>query len=566
MIGLKSKQLSKGDAVFLALALTISCWLMWHTFSYDAENSRLIVSALNWGDFLVHIPFVRSFSVGANWPVEYPFFPGEPNRYHYLFYLVVGGLERLGLRLDWAMNLPSALGFFSLMVGIYAFALWLYRSRAVAWLSVVFFLANGSLAFLHFFAQRSPDKGIIAAFWQRTEWVAHGPYDGSEIAHFWNLNSFINQRHLAFALAYALLVNAIALWSEKRPLRSQQIAGLALGIGAGFFPWYHQPAFFVLAIIGLFYLLTLRGARRFLLAFGVTTLVTTAVLYPLLGSLVSNAGGAAHFRPGYLMKGSLTPWNIAWFWLQNLGVHFFLIPAGVWLSSPQQRRAYGPAGVVFVVAFLFQFGAQPVLNHKFFNFCLILGQTASAYALVRLAQVALDEYRHGRRFRWRGAGYAALGGLAIFLGTLSGVLDWMPIKNSYSVSVKDYMADEAGRWIQRNTPPRSVFLNATIDFNAASLTGRRVLLAHPMFAHDLNYDEPGRRGLASTAWGTTEVGHVCEALKKLNADYVFWEARPARDLLPHFDQNVFTARFEPQFQSSDGKAKIFETKRICASR
>src|SRR5574340_918749 len=91
-------------------AFCFSVWLMFHTFSYQSGSMLIAIKA--WSDFASHIPLIRSFSLGNNFPPEYPIFPGEPIRYHFLFYLLVGLLEKAGLRIDWALNLPSALSFF----------------------------------------------------------------------------------------------------------------------------------------------------------------------------------------------------------------------------------------------------------------------------------------------------------------------------------------------------------------------------------------------------------------------------------------------------------------------
>jgi hypothetical protein len=58
---------------------------MLRTFSYDYENSTILIYSMMLSDFAATIPLIRSFSMGDNWPPEYPIFPGSPIRYHYLF-------------------------------------------------------------------------------------------------------------------------------------------------------------------------------------------------------------------------------------------------------------------------------------------------------------------------------------------------------------------------------------------------------------------------------------------------------------------------------------------------
>ena len=121
---------------------------MWRTFQY--HNHTFYISAKVWSDFAAHLPLIRSFSWGQNWPPEYPLFPGEPIRYHFLFYFLVGQLEKLGLPLDWALNLPSALGFGGLLTIIYLFSKFIFQSSLTGFLAVILFLFNSSLSFLEF--------------------------------------------------------------------------------------------------------------------------------------------------------------------------------------------------------------------------------------------------------------------------------------------------------------------------------------------------------------------------------------------------------------------------------
>ena len=115
--------------ILLFFLLLFSFFLMVRTFSYDAKTNSMLIATKAWSDFGSHIPLIRSFSMGDNYSrlfngqaPEYPLFPGEPIRYHFLFYALVGLLEKTGIRIDWALNIPSALGFFFLMVMIWVLA------------------------------------------------------------------------------------------------------------------------------------------------------------------------------------------------------------------------------------------------------------------------------------------------------------------------------------------------------------------------------------------------------------------------------------------------------------
>lgn len=140
------------DYLVLLFAIAFSWWLMSSTFGY--EDGRIVIAGKLYSDFGAHMPLIRSFSMGWNIPPEYPFFVGEPIRYHYLFYALVGLLERIGFRLDMALNIPSAFGLSLLLFMIYLYGKTLFGRRAAGIIALFLFLFNGSLAFVEYFNQQ----------------------------------------------------------------------------------------------------------------------------------------------------------------------------------------------------------------------------------------------------------------------------------------------------------------------------------------------------------------------------------------------------------------------------
>src|SRR3989304_245572 len=181
-----------------------SSLLMWKTFRVDSEGNMQIANHA-WSDFAASIPLIRSFSFGSNFPIEHPLFPGEPIRYHFLFYLLVGILERFGLRIDFALNGLSSISFALLLFMIYLLAKTLFQKRSVGILSVFLFLFNGSLSFIEFFKLHPLSTSTFSNIIHASVFPSFGPYDGKIVSAFWNLNIYTNQRHLALSFALSLL-------------------------------------------------------------------------------------------------------------------------------------------------------------------------------------------------------------------------------------------------------------------------------------------------------------------------------------------------------------------------
>ncbi len=562
-------RLKLSDFVFVGFALIFSTGLMWHTFKYEANGLYLKISNHIWSDFLAHLPIIRSFSYGHNWPPEYPFYPGEPMRYHFLFDAIIGGLEKLGLPLDWALNLPSVLSLLSLLIVVYAFAVYLYRDRRVAWLSALLLLFNGSGAFVNFLVKHHDSKNLWFAFWNLAHFPAFGPYDGSEITAFWNLNVFTNQRHLAAALAYVILLCLLTLWLQEKPKRLQSRLGMLFGLGAGLFPFFHQPALFMMALTSFVYLLLVPASRRFLLVFGATTTLVVALQIPFLIKITTGEGSPIIFYPGYQIHNSLSLSHFLSYWIKNLGIHSVLIPLGIFLSPKKVRLAYVPAMLIFIFACLVRFRGEVELNHKFFNFSVIVGQMASAYLLIRL----LDAARLSRK-RLAGdpqlrtlvpAVLYSIFSVALLASVLSGVLDLAVIKNTGYHSVKDLAGDDVARWIEKNTSPRAVFLNSQFGYSSPSMAGRPILLGWPYFAKSLGYDVTKREKMAKIIFAGNSPQIFCPLLHQLNASFVMIEQN--RDAnFPDMNVAYFTANFVPEYLSKDGKVSVFSTAQLCLKK
>jgi len=205
---------------FYLLLFCFSYWLMFETFAFN-EKGEILINAKVWSDFGATLPLIRSFSLGQNWPPEYPIFPGSAIQYHFVFHWLVAQLENVGFRIDWALNIPSILGFFLILLMTFKIASYLTNDKRVGLLSVVFFLLNGSLGFIQYFNKFGWTLASIVRIGSHREFSGMGPWDGGEVIGFWHLNVFINQRHLCFALGLFMAFIWTCLEFQKFSKRQQ---------------------------------------------------------------------------------------------------------------------------------------------------------------------------------------------------------------------------------------------------------------------------------------------------------------------------------------------------------
>ncbi|MGH3769544.1 MAG: DUF2298 domain-containing protein, partial [Pseudonocardiaceae bacterium] len=201
-------------------ALALSFWVIEQRLSGDP----LKVASNTWADTALHIGIARSFSQGDNFPPVPPIFSGETIRYHFGFDFYAGALERVGLPIEWAFNLPGALGFSAIMVLVFALAHHLWQRVSIGIVAVILFVTNGSLAFLRYFDDY---PSVIEAlkphnWWNHDRYLAAAPYQSDErISIFWTLNPYLNQTHLIVSM-----VNIQPVLDGRRDGRS---AGWASG-------------------------------------------------------------------------------------------------------------------------------------------------------------------------------------------------------------------------------------------------------------------------------------------------------------------------------------------------
>lgn len=537
---------------FWSFVALFSLWLMFKTFSFQAETGSMLVSSLVYSDFGSHLPLIRSFSWGSNFPPEFPVFSGPPIRYHYLFFMLVGLLEKAGLRIDLALNLPSIAGFTGLIAMIYLFGKNGYNDRRIGFLSVIFFLFNASLILPEYFKKHSLNWQTPLDIIRRQDFTCFGPWDGSVISAFWNLNIFINQRHLAPAFALVLLFIYHIWFNDEKKLWHLFLWGIIIGIS----PAYHQPStmFFGLALAISF---LFHPERLYLALVGIVSVVVLLLTDKYLFHFIGGSTGGVVFRPGYLMTMPVTLTSAFLYWLKNLGLHLFLIPAGLFVSSWRMRLIWLIGFCAFAAALTYQFSIEMAANHKMLNFFLILSLPLSARALI-----TLWDYVKRTEIPFRQLGRSVC--LVIFFLLIQGgIFDFFPIYNSSYATVPDPKEVKAVAWIKENTEPEARVLNNHFFFHPASIAGRKIFIGWPYFAASAGYNADKRMKRMHLVYRSGDFGLFCKVMKENDLGYVVFREIRGDSNIPEFDLNTYVEQLTPDFFDPDIKLAIYPRKRIC---
>jgi len=541
----KLKKYLKENLLEICLAVfsfLFSFWLMFSTFSYKAGS--MLIASKAWSDFASTIPLIRSFSLGSNFPPQYPLFPGEPIHYHFLFYFFVGILEKIGIRIDYSLNILSTLGFFSLLIMIYALSKKLFQSKFVGILSVILFLFNGSLSFIEFFKTHPLSASTLNDIILNKTFPSFGPYDGEIVSAFWNLNIYTNQRHLAGAFAISLLIIYLFLVPVLKKQEVNFKVAFLLGVVLGLLFYFHLPVFLMTAVV----LILLSIFFKELRISGLVILIITGII--AIPQYLYLQSGTATFKPflspGYLAFLNLTFFSFIKYWFYNLGLHSILIPIGFFLSNKNLKKIFIAFFIFFIIGNLIQFSPEIAANHKFFNYFMLIGVMFSAFALVKT---------------WQAKHYfKPIVVILFFFLILSGIIDFFPVYNDSKITLADYPINLDIRWIKDNTPKDSVFLNTQYLYDPASLAGRKIFLGWPYFAWSAGYDTLTRDNLRKSLLNSTNLDLFCDQILKNKIKYV--ELNKDNTEFP-INYSFFEKNFREVYKNPQNIYKIYDIKIKC---
>ncbi|MDF2485567.1 MAG: putative rane protein, partial [Herbinix sp.] len=191
----KDRKSIRIELALLFAVIVLAGILMWTTFFVNGD--KLYVGVSVFSDFSPHVGMIRSFSFGNNFPTTYPHFAGEDIKYHFMFQFLAGNLEYLGLRIDYAFNLPSMISFVCAFLLLYLLAVKITGNKAAGVLACTFFAFRSSKTLFTYLTDIPKGTGIWKALTENTNFISSTP---NEDWGLWNLNVYCNQRHLAFGL------------------------------------------------------------------------------------------------------------------------------------------------------------------------------------------------------------------------------------------------------------------------------------------------------------------------------------------------------------------------------
>jgi hypothetical protein len=500
------------DRLFLALVILLSCQLMWTTFFIG--HNQLYVGNTVFSDFSPHLGMIRSFSKGNNFPTMYSHFTGEDIRYHFMYQFLVGNLEFLGLRLDFAMNIPSAIGMISSFLLLFVLAVKISGKRAVGYLSCLFFAFRSSKSLFTFLAQIPKGTSIWEALTSNTVFISFSTHEEWGL---WNLNVYCNQRHLAFTIPILLLIIMLFLPSvyasceklhEGYKQLGKQDRYLQGGLGVAkvkfFFEhcflnpdsWRIQnltPAIFAGFLVGalsfwngavtitiLLVLFVLAIVAQQKLEYLITAAI--ALLLSKIQSIVFIQGSAVDFKLDFgFIAENKTFFGTIDYILRLTGI----LPLVLLLAFVVVKKARRYVMLAFLAPFIFAFTVSlttdVTVNHKYIMMSIMLLSIYAAILLVKL-------------FKSKGILMKVITIGLIIAMTATGVYDYVTllVRNNPKNNRIYNLESELTEWVIQNTSAKDTILSPNYALNEVVLGGGMLYYGWSYFGWSAGYDTTSR--------------------------------------------------------------------------
>ena len=159
------------ELVFFGILLVFITYMMFYVFYI--KDGVMYAGLTVCSDYAPHTAMMRSFSLGNNFPTQYPHFGGADVKYHFMFQFLAGNLEYLGLRLDLAYNLLSIGSLLGFLMLLYELALRITgRMCCGIWTIILFFFRSG-MAFWRFLWEHLQAGDLLTVLQENTAFIGY---------------------------------------------------------------------------------------------------------------------------------------------------------------------------------------------------------------------------------------------------------------------------------------------------------------------------------------------------------------------------------------------------------
>lgn len=518
-IYIKDKKEFKKESVLFGLLLMLLWVSMFYVF--HMKDGYLCSGATVFSDYSPHTAMIRSFSKHNNFPTQYPHFGGTDVKYHFMFQFLVGNLETLGMRIDYAFNLISIFSLFGFLVLLYYFAKSLAGRMLAGVLTILMFFCRSSLAVFEKLMDVMSGNMSFHDFWTNTSFIGSTAHEDWGL---WNYNVYLNQRHLGFGL----LIGMIAIlyyvsrldfldggkckdaWIGKEAWNISEwkmAAAVGLLLGSAAF-WNGAVVIGVLLILFGFALFS-KHKLDYLITAGMTILLSVLQTVFFTDSGEGQAVGFS-FQFGFLAEQKTAEGVIVYLFSLSgillMGVIFMLF----WLKGKKRVML-----VSFLLPGIFAFTVSMTpdiaVNHKYVMMSTVFLNILWAYILTRL-------------FEFRGLVFPKIMAMLLtFMLTATGWYDLLTIYNANKAMIQIDSKANITKWLEENLSEKDLVLTGEYAMSEVTLSGIMMYNGWPYYAWSAGYDTDDRAEKATAIYTSYQKEEVRKLVKNEGIDYIIYE-------------------------------------------
>lgn len=388
--------------------------------------------------------------------------------------------------------------------------------------------------FIDFFQQRGFS---FSSFWRHDNYLFSGPFDGSWYSLFLTLNVFVNQRHLGFALAiFFLLYTSFVFRKNTYSYKFLIIYSFFLAL----FAFWH-----ILLAIGLYsslfvYLILNKKFREAIVLIVGTLIFGALFYYQWIPYVLRGIFGMIQLSSNEIVShtiSSLSLSSIAMFFFFNFGISIFLFLFGVARSA----RIFIRFSPIIVLIFIFMAINIPfgIIDQKYLNILQIIIALFSAHGVVSI-------------FETRGIVSKIIGSILFPFLVLSGVIDFMVIKNDFLFPISSTKKSGLVSLVRDYTEKEATILGYEEIFDPITLSGRKSYYGfykQPFLF--LSESDRYRKDKIDNVFFARDEETLRYAIADTNVDYILLPKNPPSDFHYAINYDLFIQTFPIIFDSFD---------------
>lgn len=554
---ISNKKGFKREVLLFGLLAVFITYMMFYVF-YIRDG--VLYSGLTvYGDYAPHTAMMRSFSMGNNFPTQYPHYGGADVKYHFMFQFLTGNLEYLGLRMDIAYNIVSSASLVGFLMLLYQLALRITGKISCGAVTIFLFFFRSGMAFFRFVWEHIQTGDLLETLSENVSFIG---YTTNENWGLWNFNVYLNQRHLAFGLLLVTLALYLfmdwleagtaheekgLLWMKGRffskegwKSRNPEQA-LLMGMFLGLCAFWNGAA-----VIGG--LLILCGFAIFSdgkIDYAITAAVTIFFSYLQTKIFISGSAMSPQIYLGFLAEDK-TVWGVVKYLFWMSGIFFLGLAVLVWFMRRRERMIL--LGFLFPTIFAFVLLMTPDINvnHKYIMVSYAFLAIFWAWAICSL---------------WNRKIYGKIlaAVLAICLSA-TGIYDFAVIVrgNGPGRRVAVNMDSDLTKWLADNLDKDDLLLTPEYSMNEVTMSGVMLYCGWPYYAWSAGYDTNYRAAQAVTIYTTMDSEELKKVVKQEWITYILFEEGSEFEQQQCVEDTI-AATYEKVYETEDGRIRIYKT-------